>query len=167
MFDVEVLTHPGDLCALRGVAAAFGEAGGAGGPDPVPEERNILLWLLDVTLDIAAPVAWWRQASAYDINIFAFRRRSGEEERLLVPEDFEGPVPAETLAVLNNYIRDGQPETAARLLPVNFIRRALVKANYRVLRDIHAGQRDNADEHWQALIAFIATLPHGRLITAD
>ena len=91
----------------------------------------------------------------------------GGEERLLVPTDFEGPVPAETLAVLNNYIRDGQPETAARLLPVNFIQRALVKANYRVLRDIHAAQRDNPDEHWQALIAFIATLPNGRLITAD
>ena len=127
-------------------------------------ERNVLLWLLEVTLIISAPISWWRQADQYNIQIFPMRRNPDSDDRFLTSDDFEGPVSREKVAVLNNYIRDGQSDTAIALLPANFIQRGLAKASYRTLKDIRAAAAGTREEHWQVFLTFLQTLPYYELI---
>ena len=122
----------------------------AGPPTGRAPDRNVLLWLLEVTVIISAPVSWWRQADQHGIQVFPLRRETADGHRLLTEADFEGSVSREKIGVLNNYIRDGQPETAIRLLPANFIQRGLAKVSYRALRDIY--------EDWHILTTNTGTL---------
>ena len=85
--------------------------------------------------------------------------------RLLSEKHFEGSISREKLAILNNYIRDGQAETALKLLPANFIQRGYVRINYKSLGDIRRSALPADEEHWGAFLRFLSTLPYSTLIT--
>ncbi len=134
---------------------------------PHNPNRNIFLWLLEVVLDISAPAFWWKQISQHTVEIFTMRRQDAKDktERMLAASDFEGHISKEKIIILNNYIRDGQPETALRLLPANFIQRGYVKINYKTLNEIYCSKNTLTDEHWSSFIQFLETLPYRKLIT--
>jgi len=148
---------PGEKPDVESLMARFNE-----NPD-----RNVLLWLLDVVFDISAPVHWWKQIQQYEVDIF-WLRRSGELERgkrLLSEKDFDGAISPEKLFILNNYIRDGQPEMTIKILPLNFIQRGFLKTTYKTLNEIHCDKADIADDRWEAFLDYLRTLPYNELIT--
>ena len=132
---------------------------------PKNPNRNVFLWLLDVILEITAPVYWWIQIGQYDVDVFTVRRQDHDDSRLLAERDFEGLITKETLAVLNNYIRDGHPELALNLLPTNFIQRGYIKVSYKSLRDIFHAEDSSTNENWARFHEFIQSLPYSELIT--
>jgi hypothetical protein len=136
---------------------------------PENPNRNICLWLLDVTLEISAPASWWNQLRQYELDVFPVRHRSRSREgrQLLSRSDFEGSISEEKLAILNNYIRDGQYDTFQRLLPSNYIQRGLVKINYKTLSDILADRESGVDDHWDSFLEFIDTLPFREVLSSD
>jgi len=133
---------------------------------PKNPDRNVFLWLLEVTLEISGPVFWWKQFEQYAPEIFTLRHEEGlhEGERLLSEQNFEGFISREKLAILNNYIRDGQAATALKLLPANFVQRRYVKISYSTLREISRSENPATDEHWEAFLRFTTTLPYHSLI---
>ena len=132
---------------------------------PKNPSRNVFLWMLDVILEITAPVYWWIQIGQYDVDIFTLRRQDHDQGRLLSDQDFEGAVTRQTLAVLNNYIRDGQPDLALKLLPTNFIQRGYIKISYMSLKRIYHTESPSTDGNWGKFREFIESLPHHELIT--
>ena len=131
---------------------------------PSNPDRNVFLWMLDVILEITAPVYWWIQISQYKVDVFTLRRHDHSPDRLLSEQDFEGPIPGETLAVLNNYIRDSHPELALKLLPTNFIQRGYIKISYKTLNEIYHAEDSSTDENWRRFHGFIESLPYHELI---
>ncbi len=133
---------------------------------PDNPNRNICLWLLNVVLEIAAPVSWWNQLKKYDIEMFLVRNQSRADgsHRLLSEEDFEGTIAEEKLAILNNYIRDGQFETLQRLLPADIIQRGFLKVSYKSLNDIYCEMISTAEGHWESFLRFLESLPYSDII---
>ena len=134
---------------------------------PENPNRNICLWLLNVVLDITAPASWWNQLKQYDIEMFLLRQqnRIDASQRLLSQTDFEGSISEEKLAILNNYIRDGQFETLQRLLPANIVQRGFIKVSYKALNDIYWERRSVTTDHWETFIRYLETLPYNDVIT--
>lgn len=181
MFEISMLGNVNNLDLALEVSKPFLEAGPAlpgetaGRPDVQSliarfdenPDRNVLLWLLDVVFDISAPVYWWKQIQQYDVDIFWVRRqRDGQgSERLLSEEDFEGAISPEKLFILNNYIRDGQPEMTIKILPLNFIQRGFLKANYKTLNEIYCDRGETDDERWRTFVDCVRNLPYNALIT--
>jgi hypothetical protein len=178
MFRVEILGGVNNIDAALETIRSFEGDGGSAGVEPseylrailarLPDnpERNICLWLLDVTLQIMAPASWWNQLKQYELDIFLIRRktRDDRERVLLVSSDFEGSISEEKLGILNNYIRDGQYDTLQRLLPLNFIRSGFVKVCYKSLSQIYSDKREVPDDHWVSFLEFLKTLPYEDLI---
>ncbi len=133
---------------------------------PENPNRNICLWLLNVVLDISAPASWWNKLKQYDIEMFLLRQQSRIDgsQRLLSQTDFEGSISEEKLAILNNYIRDGQFETLQRLLPANIIQRGFIKVSYKALNDIYCDKRSVAEGHWETFLRFLESLPYADVI---
>jgi len=178
MFEISMLGDVNNLDVALDVARRFLRfEGGSDAPGAPAEslmarfnenpDRNVLLWLLDVVFDISAPVHWWKQIQQYEVDIF-WLRRSGELERgkrLLSEKDFDGAISPEKLFILNNYIRDGQPEMTIKILPLNFIQRGFLKTTYKTLNEIHCDKTDIADDRWEAFLDYLRTLPYNELIT--
>ena len=133
---------------------------------PDNPNRNICLWLLNVVLDISAPVSWWNQLKKYDIEMFLLRQqnRSDGSLRLLSESDFEGSIAVEKLAIFNNYIRDGQFETLQRLLPANIIQRGFLKVSYKSLNEIYCEKISAAEGHWGTFLRFLESLSYADII---
>jgi hypothetical protein len=133
---------------------------------PENPNRNICLWLLNVTLEISAPASWWNQLNQYDVEVFILRQQSRSDGsiRLLSQEDFEESVSEEKLAILNNYIRDGQFETLQRLLPASIIRRGFIKVSYKTLNEIYCDRSSGAVGHWETFLRFLESLPYADVI---
>ena len=134
---------------------------------PKNPNRNVFLWLMEVTLEIAAPVFWWKQLGQYAVDVFNLRYHDQpqEGERLLSERNFEGFISKEKLSILNNYIRDGHPDVTLKLLPTNFIQRGYVKINYKCLNEIYCSENPASEEHWASFLRFTETLPYQELIT--
>lgn len=129
-------------------------------------ERNVYLWLLEATFDITAPQAWWKQIEQYGIDVFPLRRvqGAGGSRKLLTEDDFDGGIAKETLTVLNNYIRDGNPQTALRYLPVNFLSRCLAKITYKTLNEIYCDRGRLSGSTWELFLGYLESLPLKELI---
>jgi hypothetical protein len=134
---------------------------------PKNPNRNVFLWLMELTLEIVAPVFWWKQLGQYSVDVFNLRYHDHlqEGERLLSGKNFEGFISKEKLSILNNYIRDGHPDVALKPLPTNFIQRGYVKINYKCLNEIYCSENQASDEHWASFLRFTETLPYQELIT--
>ena len=129
-------------------------------------ERNIYLWLLEITFDITATQLWWKQIEQFGIGVFPLRRDASEDQtrRFLTEVDFEGEVTKETLNILNNYFRDGCADRAQLVMPMNFLTRCLAKITFKTLNELYCARTQFSGDTWDLFFQTLQSLPLKELI---
>ena len=139
---------------------------------------------INVTLDITAPLYWWKEYDTYKVgtvaNSCSTMHRIHEKEFTI--DDFShehlfgtAEVVLEHIIITLNLNRDRFNESGHKdkqswwnmiqLLPSSYNQRRTVQLNYEVLRHIYHARKAHKLDEWQALCAWIETLPHSELIT--
>lgn len=125
-------------------------------------DRAPRLWLTTVTLEMRAPVSWWKQARGYFPEVLWVRAREewdANGDRNLKQDDFEDAVPEALLVQLNELIKTASRSSLQALLPASFIRRGIVHTNLTVLRDILRERGHYNEGHWSGFCTGIREEP--------
>ncbi len=111
--------------------------------------ESIVLWL-----DITAPRYWWQQFDTYRVGVTKQSESTMHTmtKRPLIQEDFEHPIPAETLAHLNDLVAENDWKTVKWLLPESFLQRRIVCLNYMTLQRMIRQRATHKLEEWRAFI---------------
>ncbi|TVR73030.1 MAG: hypothetical protein EA427_02625 [Spirochaetaceae bacterium] len=121
------------------------------------QDQSAGLWFVTLSMEIRAPVSWWKQAQHYFQEILWVRSRPEDdpEGRQLQQNDFEQPVPEAVLDHLNQMVASGDRTALHSSLPDSFVRRGVTHTNLAVLRDIIT-QRGHYDQgHWAVFCRFL------------
>lgn len=111
--------------------------------------ESIMLWL-----DITAPRYWWQQFDTYRVGVTKQSESTMHTmtKRPLTQEDFEHPIPAETLAHLNQLIAEKDWKQVKWLLPESFLQRRIVCLSYMALQRMLRQRAAHKLEEWRAFI---------------
>lgn len=168
---------PNDLALMK----KLGEAG----PD-----HGKFLRMITVTLDITAPLYWWKEFDTYKVGTVAnscstmhkiqakkFTLEDFSCEHLLNhAETYNGYVPIAILksviGALNEF-RELYLKTKNKaywwqmiqLLPTSYNQRRTVQLNYAVLKNIYHARRNHKLDEWNLFREWIERLPYSELIT--
>lgn len=155
------------------------------------------LRMMNVILDITAPLYWWKEFDTYKVGTVAnscstmhkiadkkFEFEDFSHEKLINSACMEiqeqhiriSPIQAlaTTIECLNSY-RDLYLQTKDKkywwqmiqLLPSSYNQRRTVMLNYEVLANIYHARKDHKLDEWRELCAWIETLPYSYLITGE
>jgi hypothetical protein len=114
--------------------------------------ESIVLWM-----DIVAPRHFWQQFDTYRVGT---TKQSGSTMHTLVKRpltnaDFESPLPAQTLARLNELVGARDLITLKNELPEGFLQRRVVCTNYKVLRNMISQRRTHRSPVWQVFCGLV------------
>lgn len=138
--------------------------------------------MINVTLDIVAPLYWWKEFDTYKVGTV---RNSCSTMHKIHSKPFElGDFSHEhlvygwedcldTIIEWLNEARKAYLETSDKkywwemiqLLPSSYNQRATVQLNYEVLANIYRWRKDHKLDEWRAFCDWIETLPYSELIT--
>ena len=157
-------------------------------------DHSKFMRLINVTMDITAPLYWWKEYDRYKVGTVAnscstMHKIHAYELSLddcscekLAPRSL---VVLETLLLeinfwRNIYINGGtvgithyEPRDKRawnqiiQLLPSSYNQRRTVQLNYAVLQNIYRSRRNHKLTEWHTLCDFIKTLPYSELITGE
>ena len=96
------------------------------------------LRMIVVTLDITAPLYWWKQFDTYKVGTVA--------------EMFEGGLFPDLVRSLNVVGKQDGFETLNRCLPQSFLQRRIVQTNYAVLANIIVQRTGHKLPEWKTFI---------------
>lgn len=158
------------------------------------QDHGKFLRMITVTLDITAPLYWWKEFDTYKVGTVAnscstmhkihakeFTLDDFSHEHLMANcDNHEAKIYAEsamdvlarTVATLNVY-RDMFLQTSDKrywwqliqLLPSSFNQRRTVQLNYAVLKNIYHARKAHKLDEWHTLCYWIESLPYSELIT--
>jgi hypothetical protein len=158
------------------------------------QDHGKFLRMITVTLDITAPLYWWKEFDTYKVGTVAnscstmhkihakeFTLDDFSHEHLMANcDNHEAKIYAEsamdvlarTVATLNVY-RNMFLQTSDKrywwqliqLLPSSFNQRRTVQLNYAVLKNIYHARKDHKLDEWHTLCDWIESLPYSELIT--
>lgn len=153
------------------------------------QDHGKFLRMITVTLDITAPLYWWKEFDTYKVGTvanscstmhkihakeFDVNDFSHEHVEELTGDDYNMSYDflLRTVDILN-YYRKKFLETndktywwqLIQLLPSSYNQRRTVQLNYAVLKNIHHARKDHKLDEWHTLCAWIKTLPYSELIT--
>lgn len=158
------------------------------------QDHGKFLRMITVTLDITAPLYWWKEFDTYKVGTVAnscstmhkihakeFTLDDFSHEHLMANcDNHEAKIYAEsamdvltrTVATLNVY-RDMFLQTSDKrywwqliqLLPSSFNQRRTVQLNYAVLKNIYNARKGHRLDEWHTLCDWIESLPYSELIT--
>lgn len=168
---------PNDLALMK----KLGKAG---------TDHGKFLRMIIVTLDIVAPLYWWKEFDTYKVGTIAnscstmhkihakkFTLEDFSCEHLLNhAETYNGYVPIAILksviGALNEF-RELYLKTKNKaywwqmiqLLPTSYNQRRTVQLNYAVLKNIYYARRNHKLDEWNLFCGWIERLPYSELIT--
>ena len=144
---------------------------------------------IGVTLDITAPLYWWKEADTYKVGTVAnscstmhkihakeFTLDDFSHEHLCAYSVSRNWLHAlEDLIWELNFARDKFLETKDKkfwwqmiqLLPTSYNQKRTVQLNYEVLRHMYRSRKNHKLDEWRNLCAWIETLPYSELITME
>lgn len=160
-----------DLRLLRNLANA--------GPD-----HGKYLRMVTVTMDITAPLYWWKEADTYKVSTVANSCSTMHKihAKPFTLEDFSHEqMSCDAVCVLNMVIdllntrREDYLSTKRKifwwdmiqLLPSSYNQRRTLFLNYAVLRSMYHARRNHKLDEWRQFCDFIRTLPYSELITGE
>ena len=145
------------------------------------QDHGKFLRMITVTLDITAPLYWWKEFDTYKVGTVAnscstMHKIAAKEftmddfscEHLvgIAKDDLHG-----TTSVLNHfrklYLQSKDQKywwQLIQLLPSSYNQRRTVQLNYAVLKNIYHARRNHKLDEWRELCAWIETLPYSELI---
>lgn len=148
-------------------------------------DHSKFMRMINVTLDITAPMYWWKEADTYKVgtvrNSCSTMHKIAEKEFTL--DDFSHEhlstynlsALGDIICALNRarlkYI-NGEPDTKKflwwqmiQLLPSSYNQRATVQMNYQVLWNMYHARKNHKLDEWLKFCEWIKTLPYSELIT--
>ena len=158
------------------------------GPD-----HGKFLRMITVTMDITAPLYWWKEYDTYKVATVAnscstmhkihakeFTREDFSCEHLISDE----PIPGRTYSALGmidatirnlNMFRGLYLETKDKkywwqliqLLPTSYNQTRTVQVNYQVLKSMYHARRNHKLDEWHTFCDAIRELPYSELITGE
>lgn len=158
---------PRDLKLLRNLANA--------GPD-----HGKFLRMITVTVDVTAPLYWWKEADQYKISTVTNSCSTMHKihSRDLTVEDFSydhNNVPGwldYTIGVLNacrkRYLETNDKSwwySMIQILPTSYNQRRTYFLNYAVLRAMYHARKHHKLDEWREFCRWIESLPYAELIT--
>jgi len=153
------------------------------------QDHGKFLRMITVTLDITAPLYWWKEFDTYKVgtvanscstmhkihaNEFDVNDFSHEHVEELTGDDYNMSYDFLILTVdIMNYYRKKFLETndkkywwqLIQLLPSSYNQRRTVQLNYAVLKNIYHARKDHKLDEWHTLCDWIESLPYSELIT--
>lgn len=115
--------------------------------------HNKFLESIYVWIDVTAPRFWWQEADTYRLST-----KQSESSihrimsRLLTQDDFEYPIPPNTLETINNHITSKDFVAVKNMLCEGFLQRRIWAMNYKVLRNIILQRRNHKLKQWRQFI---------------
>ena len=160
-----------DLKLLKNLANA--------GPD-----HGKFLRMITVTLDITAPLYWWKEHDQYKVGTVTNSCSTMHKihAKPFVAEDFscehlvsDGEECLSALIRYLNYCRENFLETKNKLwwwqmiqlLPSSYNQRRTVMLNYQVLKTMYHARKNHKLDEWRDFCDFVKTLPYAELITNE
>lgn len=153
------------------------------------QDHGKFLRMITVTLDITAPLYWWKEFDTYKVGTvanscstmhkihakeFTLDDFSHEHVEELTGDDYNMSYDflLRTVDILN-YYRKKFLETndkkywwqLIQLLPSSYNQRRTVQLNYAVLKNIYHARKDHKLDEWHTLCDWIESLPYSELIT--
>lgn len=153
------------------------------------QDHGKFLRMITVTLDIVAPLYWWKEADTYSVGVvknscstmhkihakeFDVNDFSHEHVEELTGDDYNMSYDflLRTVDILNYYRKKFIESDDKRywwqliqLLPSSYNQRRTVMLNYAVLKNIYHARKDHKLDEWHTLCDWIETLPYSELIT--
>jgi len=139
---------------------------------------------ITVTLDITAPLYWWKEYDTYKVGTVAnscstmhkihakeFTLDDFSHEHLCTVSGYDLMNTMDTL----NHFRDLYIKTKdkeywwqmVQLLPSSYNQKRTVLLNYEVLRNMYHARKNHKLDEWHDLCAWIESLPYSELITME
>lgn len=145
-------------------------------------DHGKFLRFITVTLDINAPLYWWKEADTYKVGTVANSCSTMHKihEKAFQLDDFShehlrsmGHSCLEDTVQTLNYYRTLYLENKDKdywwqliqLLPSSYNQRRTVQLNYAVLRNMYHSRRNHKLDEWHTFCDWIESLPHSELIT--
>lgn len=140
------------------------------------------LRMINVTVDITAPLYWWKEMDTYKVGTVAnscstmhkihakeFTMDDFSHEHLISPFDL-----MDVVNKLNVY-REKFLETKDKiwwwqmiqLLPSSYNQKRTVQLNYQVLKSMYFARKDHKLDEWKEVCAWCETLPYFKEIVID
>ena len=158
-----------DFALMKSLAAA--------GPD-----HGKFLRMITVTLDIIAPLYWWKEMDTYSVGVVKNSCSTMHKiaDKAFTLDDFSHEYLNEkSLYMLNdtiqylNAVRETFIETKDKhywwqmiqLLPSSYNQRRTVQLNYAVLKNIYHARKGHKLDEWNQFCQWIEGLPYSELIT--
>lgn len=137
------------------------------------------LRMINVTLDITAPLYWWKEFDTYKVgtvaNSCSTMHKIADKEFTLDDFSYEhlGGQPLKalqfTITVLNNareYYLSRKNKTdwwqMIQLLPSSYNQKRTIQLNYQVLKNIYHARKNHKLDEWRDFCDFIKILPYSK-----
>lgn len=139
---------------------------------------------ITVTVDITAPLYWWKEADTYKVGTVANSCSTMHKihAKEFVPEDFACEYLRDeafdcfldTIDTLNDYRKrfletkdKGDWYTMIQLLPSSYLQRRTMLLNYEVLAHMCHDRKDHKLWEWREFCEWVKTLPYSEFITLE
>lgn len=140
-------------------------------------DHGKFLRAINVSLDVTAPLYWWKEADTYKVgtvaNSCSTMHKIHAKEFTLDDFSHEHLTPLalsclkSTVYLLNNYRADfsltGMKEDwwqMIQLLPTSYNQKRTWYLNYQVLANMYHSRKDHKLDEWREFCSFIETLPY-------
>lgn len=145
-------------------------------------DHGKFLRMITVTLDITAPLYWWKEADTYSVGVvknscstmhkihakeFTLDDFSHEQMHDAFRADLRRLVELLNIA-RNKFLETGDKRfwwDMIQLLPSSYNQRRTVLLNYAVLKNIYHARKDHKLDEWHTFCDWIERLPYSELIT--
>lgn len=155
-------------------------------------DHGKFLRMINVTVDVEAPLYWWKEFDTYKIGTVAnscstmhkiaekeFNWGDFSNEHLTHTDSHHMDENEDAMNALQvvinslNYNRNKYLETKDKkywwqmiqILPSSYNQKRTVQLNYAVLKNIYHARRNHKLDEWHTFCHFIESLPHSELIT--
>lgn len=168
--NVHVLSEYGFHEALLGMGLSHGKTSGITSLCDIRDDAGLkeralnlaglgkghdkFLRMIAVTLDVTAPLYWWKQFDTYKVGTVAQSESTMHTlmKNPLTPEMFEGGLADPLLGHLEELRRRGDFAALNRQLPQAFLQRRIVQTNYAVLAAILVQRKGHRLPEWEVFI---------------
>lgn len=151
------------------------------------DDHGKFLRMINVTLDITAPLYWWKEFDTYKVGTVANSCSTMHkiQAKEFTMDDFSHEhLDNVTVCMLRGVVGTLEANRKAflalegegakqswwnmiQLLPSSYNQRRTVQLNYAVLKNMYHARRYHKLDEWRAFCDFIRTLPYSELITGE
>lgn len=145
------------------------------------QDHGKFMRMITVTLDITAPLYWWKEFDTYKVGTVAdscstmhkihakeFAMDDFSHEHLLDPEGLLADIITDLNSWRKDYLRTQDKMywwQMIQLLPSSYNQKRTVQLNYAVLKNMYHARKNHKLDEWLDFCKWVESLPYSELIT--